>query len=149
MARNQLGFTLIELLLVIAILGILFVVVIVNLDPLRQFREAKNAARWSHVNSLATAIYQYVIEQGNYPEGIDGSLRQIGTAGSGCGGCGGAIASCLDLSIPLKRSLPLMPVDPAQGTSQRTGYAVTLNSDNVIMVVACHPDNNASIMVLR
>ena len=66
---NNKGFTLIELLIVIGIIAILAAAVIVAINPGQQFEQARNATRWSHMNSLVNAIYSATIsDAGNYPE---------------------------------------------------------------------------------
>lgn len=50
------GFTLIELLIVMAIISILAAVVFVALDPLTRFRDSRDAARWTDVSALVSAI---------------------------------------------------------------------------------------------
>ncbi len=65
---KQKGFTLIELLIVIGIIAILAAAVIIAINPGQQFKQARNATRWSHVNSIVNATYSYLIsEQGKYP----------------------------------------------------------------------------------
>jgi len=65
------GFTLIELLIVIGIIAILASAVIVSINPGRQFAQARNATRWSHMNSLVNSVYSYaIIHDGQYPDCI-------------------------------------------------------------------------------
>ncbi len=86
------GFTLIELLVVIGIIAILFAIVLIAVNPARQFSQSRNATRKSHVKEILNAIDEYLIDNDYFPSGIDGSVRMIGTASSGCAAnCGGAI----------------------------------------------------------
>lgn len=78
------GFTLIELLLGVAILGILGTVIFTALDPSRRFAESRNAQRWSEVRTILDAIFLYNADHGEFPPGIDDSMKMIGSASSGC-----------------------------------------------------------------
>jgi type IV pilus assembly protein PilA len=59
MKKRQAGFTLIELLVVIGILAVLLAIVLIAINPARQFSQANNAKRASDVNALLNAIHQY------------------------------------------------------------------------------------------
>lgn len=60
--RRQGGFTLIELLVVIGILAVLLAIVLIAINPARQFAQANNAKRASDVNALLNAIHQYAAD---------------------------------------------------------------------------------------
>ncbi len=66
--KRKKGFTLIELLIVIGIIAILAAAVIIAINPGQQFKQARNATRWSHMNSVVNATYSYMIsEAGAFP----------------------------------------------------------------------------------
>lgn len=58
------GFTLIELLVVIGMLAILSTVVLVAVNPLRQFAEARNSQRQSNVAAVLNAVSERVADNG-------------------------------------------------------------------------------------
>ena len=66
------GFTLIELLVVIGILAILLTIVLIAINPARQFAQSNNTRRRSDINAMLNAIHQYSVDnRGNIdPLGI-------------------------------------------------------------------------------
>lgn len=58
------GFTLIEILIVIGMLAILATVVLVAVNPLRQFAQARNSQRTANVASILNAVSNRVADQG-------------------------------------------------------------------------------------
>ena len=135
------GFTLIELLVVIAIIAILSVVVFVALDPVTRFADARNARRYSDVNSILTAIHEYIVDNnGALPTGLSAGMAatHIGT-GSGN----------VDLSTPLAKYLKTIPQDPTNGTAADTGYTVAVDANNIVTVAAPNAENGATIQVSR
>jgi len=56
------GFTLIEVLVVIGIIAVLAAVVLVAVNPSRQFKLARDSQRTSNVNALLNAIHQNMAE---------------------------------------------------------------------------------------
>jgi prepilin-type N-terminal cleavage/methylation domain-containing protein len=145
------GFTLIEVLLVIAILGILAAVVIVAINPAKQFGESQNAQRRSDVRSLLDAVHQYSID--NY-----GSLpsESIPT-GTVCATDGEDICqseiSCtgvnLDELIVEEKYLTDIPSDPTAATDQITGYKIFQNANGRVGICAPSAYGSADISVTR
>lgn len=149
-SANQ-GFTLVEILMVTTIISILFVIVLVGLKPLWNFAEARNARRWSHINSLSNAFYTYIVDNKDFPPGISDKEYQIGSAEFGCNvDCPNAQSECLDILPELKQYLEFVPADPYDGTSTMTKYSVRKNKDtNAIIVRACQAENGTAILMAR
>jgi type IV pilus assembly protein PilA len=124
------GFTLIEILVVIGILAILAGIVIVAINPAKQFAQGRNTQRESNVNTILDAIGQRLVDNaGNFPEAAGcGSVTEASAViGSGAGQVD---LSCL---VPTYISTAL-PVDPslsgahwASAEDYDTEYTVSRN----------------------
>jgi prepilin-type N-terminal cleavage/methylation domain-containing protein len=148
------GFTLIELLVVITIISTLAVVVFVALNPGERLRDARDARRTSDVDSLLTAMHEYIIDNNStYPAGLSTVEQQLGTAASGCavatGGCTVTATACLDLSTPLATYLKSIPTDPTTGTAAETGYSAVVNSSGIVTIRACATEGTNNIYSSR
>lgn len=144
--KSAKGFTLIELLVVIAIISILAVVVFVALDPVKRFADARDSRRWNDVNSILTAVHEYIVDnEGALPTGLSTSMSatQLGTCSSGGATlCSGAAAACVDLSTPLATYLKSIPIDPGTGAAAATtGYSIEVDANNIVTVTACSGEN--------
>ncbi len=106
-SHHSKGFTLIEILIVIGIIGILAGIVLVAINPARQFKQANNAQRESNVAAILNAIGQYTIDnKGAYPDEIQNDEDAIS------GQSGDDAANLCDILVP--KYLPAIPVDPLQ-----------------------------------
>ncbi|OGE36684.1 hypothetical protein A3B45_01000 [Candidatus Daviesbacteria bacterium RIFCSPLOWO2_01_FULL_39_12] len=73
--RKNSGFTLIELLVVIGILVVLLAIVLIAINPGRQFGQANDTKRRSDVNAILNAIGGYAADnKGALPAGIPDAL---------------------------------------------------------------------------
>jgi len=156
-SRKRNGFTLIELLVVIAIIAILAAVVFVALDPVKRFQDARNSTRISDVNSLLTAVHEYIVDNGGtLPTGLTAGMSetQLGTAGAGMtttdkGTACGTVAAGVDLTATLGgKYLASIPDDP-QGSAAKTGYSALVNANGIVTIRACDSEGGAVIQVSR
>lgn len=157
--KQQKGFTLIELLIVIVIISALAVTVFVALNPVKRTQDARDARRTADVETILTAIHEYIVDnKGALPTGLTTSMAetQIGTGASGCtistGGCAVSATACVDLTTPLVKYLKSIPYDPTGGTTYtaaKTGYSVTVDSNNIVTVKACGTEGTTNISQSR
>lgn len=112
---NQKGFTLIELLVVIGIIGILAAVVLVAVNPGRQFAAARDTQRRSDLYGITNAIYQFAVENnGNIPTAVTVSPTHLGT--------GGGMINLSTVLVPTY--VGAIPKDPSSGTDTDTQYII-------------------------
>ena len=135
--RNNIkGFTLIELLVVIGILAILLSIVLIAINPARQFGQANNTRRRSEVTQILNAVGAYAADnKGNLPAGITTTKQEIGT--------GTGKADLCSLLVP--NYIPALPTDPTLNiadvaspcpASYTTGYSILKDASNRVTVSA-------------
>ncbi|OQB19760.1 MAG: hypothetical protein BWY14_00132 [Parcubacteria group bacterium ADurb.Bin192] len=132
------GFTLIELLIVIALIAVLAGAVIIALNPARQFQQARDSERWSHVSVISNAIQQNIAEN----RGV-WTCTEIPTVTTTIASAGGYdLCDCL---VP--NNLASLPFDPnATGASYidcdnyDTQYSIIRNATSSRITIMATPE---------
>lgn len=123
------GFTLIELLVVIGIIAILAGIVLVAVNPSRNFASSRNATRNNDVSQVLSAVVQYAAaNNGSYPAAI----TETGV---------GADTLATDL-VP--NYIPAIPADPQGGQ-----YTVSKDVNGRVTVSASGAENSETISVTQ
>jgi type IV pilus assembly protein PilA len=128
------GFTLIEILIVIGIIAVLAGIVLIAVNPARQFAQTRDAQRASNLNAILSAIGQRIADH----QGIFNGTTTIGGFTGTCG--------ILPTSTPLEITsaqassptapnspqlgclvpgyIPALPFDPSAGDATNTAYKI-------------------------
>lgn len=142
------GFTLVEILVVVGMLAILMAIVIIAINPPRQFSQANNTKRRSDVLAILNAVHQYAADnKGALPSVITTTATDMGTGT-------GEINIC---SYLVSNYLAEMPYDPkATGaswsscSSYETKYQIKKDSTTSrVTVSAPSAELSETISVIR
>lgn len=155
------GFTLIEVLIVIGIIAILAAIVIVAINPAKQFAQARNTQRESNVSAILNAIGQRTADN----KGIFAGTFTVGGTTYTCGTLP-ASATLITDTMPADAAtvsaalgclaptyIPALPADPS-GPTASIGYTAAVSA--VGRVTVCAPQaveasipDSAAICVTR
>jgi prepilin-type N-terminal cleavage/methylation domain-containing protein len=133
------GFTLIEILVVIGIIAVLAAVVLVAINPSRQFKMARDTQRVSNVNALLNSISQNIAENRGVFHCNGAALALPATSTVVKSGAGGFdLASCV---VPAYISV--LPFDPsangahyANTTDYNTAYTIFQDTEGRVTASA-------------
>lgn len=145
--KSTKGFTLIELLVVIGILAILLSIVLIAINPARQFGQANNTQRRSNVTAILNSIGAYSADnKGLLPAGIPTAPAvavDVGTATI----CSSILSTYIS-SVPTDPSLNTAPITNC-GTGVTTGYFVVQDANKRVTVTAPSAENTENISITR
>ena len=147
--KREGGFTLIEILIVIGIIAILAAIVIIAINPSKQFAQARNTQRQSNVEEILNAIGQRMADNKGIFQGTFGAYTcptiststanlHIDTASGGTG---------VNLSCLVPTYIASFPTDPdaTYAIAPYTGYDITVDSSGRVSVCANHAASETSI----
>ncbi|MEK7071440.1 MAG: prepilin-type N-terminal cleavage/methylation domain-containing protein [Patescibacteria group bacterium] len=145
------GFTLIEILVVIGIIAILAAIVIIAINPAKQFAQARNTQRTANVNAILNAIGQRMADN----KGIFEGVFTIGGTNYTCGVlpspmqditvtmASDAATETGNLGCLVPTYLPSLPFDPG-GTAAKQ-YTVELLNNGRVTVCAPEAGDETSV----
>jgi type IV pilus assembly protein PilA len=146
--KNNKGFTLIEILIVIGLIALLSAVVIIAVNPSRQFSQARNSERWSEINTILNAVYQYAVDNnGTVPSTITASSTEICASGATCPSL--IDLDVLDLNEAYLVELPQDPECPDECATNGIGYAISKSTNGRVTVSSPDAELSETISVTR
>ncbi len=126
------GFTLIEILIVIGIIAILATIVIVAINPARQFAQARDTQRISNINAILNAVGEYIADnKGVLPNVITTITKNISTSGADL------CASIVPIYMPVLTSDPTSSygqITNCTASSYDTLYTVVKDGNDRVTV---------------
>lgn len=143
-ACQEAGFTLIEILIVIGIIAVLAGIVIVAINPAKQFAQARNTQRQANVNTILNAIGQRLSDnkgtfEGTFAVGSPSVSYTCGPIPSATTTITTTMAA--DTTSPtgsmgclVPTYIATMPFDPAASSTSNTAYSVLADSTGRITV---------------
>ena len=150
--KTRKGFTLIELLVVIGVLAVLLTIVLIAINPARQFSQSNDTKRRSDVNALLNAVHQYAADhRGVLPGGAEITTGVVVVNSTT------APILCTDLVSDYLAALPVdpqtnngLPVASCSGAAWNTNYTISRSAANSrITVSAPGGELDANISVTR
>ncbi len=150
-SKNK-GFTLIEILVVIGIIAVLAAIVIVAINPAKQFAQARNTQRTSNVESILNAVGQRMADNKGVFEGsfdanlydcdeLPTSITNI-TSNNGTGALSDPVAGSGDLGCLVPTYISVLPTEPVSGGLV---YTIELLANGRVQICAPEAANENAI----
>ncbi|RJQ33699.1 hypothetical protein C4566_03020 [Candidatus Parcubacteria bacterium] len=149
------GFSIFTLIIGIGVVAILAVGIFVFLNPSKRLGQSYNARRWTDINALAKAIELYSLDNQALPADFSTGTLSVAEkfvlcSSEGALECDGETLGCLVVNDTdfLGQYLETLPVDPLKSDTSDTGYYISRQGDNMLVIGACDSYNNESISLV-
>lgn len=151
-SSSKRGFTLVEMLVVIGLIALLSTVVLVAVNPSRQFKMARDTQRTAHISAILNALSQNMAENKGQLV-CEGIVKDIPSSTTEMRDNEplGDFAPCI---VPAY--LASMPFDPSESTAfydspddYDTGYTIRQDSSGHITLTAPSEISTSSLTVTR
>ncbi|MEI6660413.1 MAG: type II secretion system protein [bacterium] len=154
------GFTLIEILVVIGIIAVLASIVIIAINPAKQFAQARNTQRQSNIEAILNGIGQRMADnrgvfQGSFSNNTY-SCPSLPTTTPAFITNGTATSGQVDLSCLIPTYISVFPTDPITASGTNTGYTVVVDGSGRVQVCApasttetSIPDSSANAICIK
>lgn len=147
LAKYKKGFSLIEILIAITLITMLAAIVIIAVNPGRQFAQGRNTQRWTAVNSILNAVHQNMVDNNGNFDFSECPATSIPTTTTNIDSTSGAnLCDCL---VP--DYIAAMPYDPSTGsytdcTNYDSGYDISQDTTSKRVTVSA-PDAELEITI--
>ncbi len=144
------GFTLVEVMLVIGLIGILAGMIIVAINPVRQFKVARDTERQTHILAIMNAVNANMSEHSGIFTCM-GTPRDLPTTTLAIIGSDAGALDIRDCLVPMY--LGEIPKDPKIGrpynssTGYSTGYALGISSTTGSLIIEAQGELQSRITV--
>jgi hypothetical protein len=140
---------------VVIFVAILATAMFVFVNPSQRIKDSRDAKRIEDVDTILSSVRAYIVDnKGALPTGLTTNMPtqlQLGTTGGAAltGNCKVAANAKVDLANPLIKYLKTIPTDPKGGTISATGYAIQVDANNLVTVIACNTEGKKVISASR